>query len=57
MIPTSMQALVATDYQGPASVRIAQVPVPTPGTGEVLIRAGASALNFLDLLMLEGSTR
>lgn len=54
MIPNSMKALVATDYRGPASVRIAQLPVPAPGTGEVLIRAGASALNFLDLLMLEG---
>ncbi|UDQ91054.1 zinc-binding dehydrogenase [Xanthobacter autotrophicus] len=54
MIPNSMKALVATDYRGPASVRIAQLPVPAPGAGEVLIRAGASALNFLDLLMLEG---
>lgn len=54
MAATSMHALLAEDYGGPASVRIAQVPVPAPGVGEVLIRTGAGALNFLDLLMLEG---
>lgn len=54
MTPTFMRALLATDDLGPETVHVAQVPVPAPGRGEVLIRTGAGALNFLDLLMLEG---
>ncbi|MEP9370329.1 NADPH:quinone oxidoreductase family protein [Xanthobacter sp. VNH20] len=51
---TLMQALLMTGYGGAAAVRVTRVPVPAPGAGEVLIRTGAGALNFLDLLMLEG---
>jgi NADPH2:quinone reductase len=34
--------------------RLADLPVPEPGPGEVLIRTAACGLNFADLLMLEG---
>ena len=54
MATNSMRALVVTDFGGAASVRMTELSVPTPGPGEVLIRNGAGALNFLDLLMVEG---
>ena len=44
--------LVAAMGQPP---QIAQVPLPEPGTGEVLIEVAACALNFADLLMAEGT--
>jgi len=50
-----MRALVvenlAADYAGCA---LREVPVPTPGPGEVLVRVRAAGVNFPDLLMTRG---
>lgn len=50
-----MRALIvdslAPDYAG---VSLRDVPVPTPGPGEVLVRVRAAGVNFPDLLMTRG---
>lgn len=54
-LPATMRALrvsdLAPDFAGCA---VEDVPVPTPGPGEVLLRVRAAALGFPDLLMTEG---
>lgn len=40
---------------GVDALRIAQVPVPAIGDNEILIRTEAAALNFSDLLMIDGT--
>lgn len=52
--PASMKALVVSSYGSWEGAEIGEMPVPAPGPHDVLIRAGASALNFPDLLMIEG---
>lgn len=54
MVAQTMRGLLVSDYRGTSATRLATLPVPVPEPGEVLIRVGASALNFLDLLMIEG---
>lgn len=50
-----MKALVHTRYGGPEVLRIADVPVPTPGRGEVLVRVVAASVAASDWEMLTGS--
>jgi len=50
-----MRAVELHAYDGKLeSVRVAQVPVPRPGPGEVLVRVFASPINPSDLLFLRG---
>ncbi|MCY3539605.1 MAG: zinc-binding dehydrogenase [bacterium] len=49
-----MQAWILNDTQGLSSYRLAEVPTPDPGPGEVRVRLLASALNRLDLWMSMG---
>ncbi|MGI8773832.1 MAG: alcohol dehydrogenase catalytic domain-containing protein [Actinomycetota bacterium] len=49
-----MRALAIEDQNGPSSARVMQVPDPTPGPGEVVVRVHAAALNHLDLWTLSG---
>ena len=42
---------LSEDFSGSA---IADLPVPTPGSGEVLVRVRAASVNFPDLLMCQG---
>jgi NADPH:quinone reductase-like Zn-dependent oxidoreductase len=53
-IPKTMRAAVAERYGPPSSIEVRQVPTPTPGPGEILIRVGAAALNPLDWFLLNG---
>src|SRR5436305_204007 len=50
----SMRAAVITRSGGPEVLEIRAVSRPEPGTGEVLVRIRASALNRADLLQREG---
>lgn len=55
-IPAEMTALVA-DVAGPdalAKLRVARVPVPRPGRGQVLVKIHAAPCNPADILYLEG---
>ncbi|MFI1993749.1 NADPH:quinone oxidoreductase family protein [Actinoplanes sp. NPDC020271] len=55
-ISTTMRALRQTTLDGPQDLRlIDDVPVPTPGRGEVLIRVGAAGVNFADVMQTHGT--
>lgn len=49
-----MRAVVVREFGEPGSLRIEEVPDPAPGPGEVLIDVGATAVNFVDLLVTSG---
>lgn len=54
MTPTLMPALRVHDFAGPKHWRLEDVPVPTPGPGQVLVRVAATAISFVDLLQARG---
>ncbi|WP_103352188.1 zinc-binding dehydrogenase [Amycolatopsis sp. CA-128772] len=57
-VPATMRALQQTSLDGPKDMRlITDVPVPSPGRGEVLIRVLAAGVNFADLSKACGSFR
>ena len=49
-----MRAAAFFECGGPEQIRIADVPRPDPGPGEVLVRVEACGLNHFDLLVLRG---
>ena len=49
-----MRAITITEYGGPAVLRVAEVPDPRPGPGEVLIDVVATSVNRADLLQRQG---
>ena len=49
-----MKALLCKAYGPPESLVIEELPDPSPGPGEVLVDVRFSALNFPDVLMIEG---
>ncbi|TDB82568.1 Zn-dependent oxidoreductase, partial [Micromonospora fluostatini] len=53
--PETMQVVRITRHGGPDVLERARVAVPTPRTGEVLVRVGAAALNNTDLWTREGA--
>ena len=53
-IPTTMRALQLESFDGPEGLQVREVPVPTPGPGEVLVRMRAAAVNPSDLMFLRG---
>jgi NADPH:quinone reductase-like Zn-dependent oxidoreductase len=42
------------EFSGPAGLKLDELPSPTPGPGEVLVRLRAVSLNFRDLLVATG---
>src|SRR6204780_4650708 len=56
-VPTSgvsMKAILCSQYCGPDDLVLADVPDPVAGPGEVVIAIKSAALNFFDLLMIQG---
>lgn len=53
-IPTTMQAIRLESFDGPEGLHVREVPVPTPGPGEVLVKIRAAAVNPSDLMFLRG---
>ena len=49
-----MRAMLCSRLDGPAALALAELPAPTPGTGEVTIEVDCAALNFADILMTQG---
>ena len=57
MIETSessclMEAVVCSGFEGPQALTLAELPVPGPGPGEVLIRVTAAGISYVDVLMV-----
>lgn len=52
-----MRAVRYERFGTPSVLHVAQVPVPTPGPGEALVRVHASALNPKDILIRRGKLR
>lgn len=50
----TMRAAVLDSFSGPASVRIAELPVPEPRRGEVLVKVICSPVNPSDVLYCSG---
>ncbi|MEU6440504.1 zinc-binding dehydrogenase [Streptomyces sp. NPDC047046] len=51
----TMRAVRITGHGGPEVMRLAEVPVPAPGTGEVLVEVSAVALNNTDVWTRQGA--
>src|SRR6202789_388680 len=49
-----MKAILCSQYCGPDNLVLADVPDPVAGPGEVVIAIKSAALNFFDLLMIQG---
>ena len=49
-----MRAIVAHAIGSPEDLKIEEMPDPSPGRGEVLVDMKATAVNFPDLLVIEG---
>ncbi len=49
-----MQALICEDYGGIDSLRVGELPAPTPDPGSVLIEVHSVAVNFADTLLVSG---
>ena len=49
-----MRALLCREFGPVSSLEVAEIPVPAPGEGEVLVRVEAAGLNFPDALMVQG---
>jgi NADPH:quinone reductase len=50
-----VRALLSESPGGPESLVLRDIPDPTPGPGELLVRVRASAINFPDVLIIEDS--
>jgi putative PIG3 family NAD(P)H quinone oxidoreductase len=50
----TMRAITITSPGGPEVLRLAEVPDPVPGQGEVLVEVAAAGLNHADLLQRQG---
>ena len=49
-----MKAYRLHEFGGPEALKCEEVPSPTPGPGEVLVRLRAVSLNYRDLLVAKG---
>jgi NADPH:quinone reductase len=49
-----MKAVLCTHFGTPDDLELADVPPPTAGPGEAVVRVKAAALNFFDLLIIAG---
>ena len=50
-----MRAIVVDEFGPPERLRVAEVPAPVPGPGEVLVEVHAAPVNYVDLLVVGGT--
>src|SRR5271170_3263778 len=50
-----MRAIVVDEFGPPESLRVAEVPPPVPGPGEVLVETHAAPINYVDMLVVGGT--
>ena len=48
-----MRTLLSHEPGGPETLRLDELPDPQPGSGEILVRVRAAAINFPDVLIIE----
>jgi NADPH2:quinone reductase len=48
-----MKALMSHEAGGPETLRLTELPDPSPGPGELLVRVRAAAVNYPDVLIIE----
>lgn len=48
-----MKALLSRDAGGPETLELAELPDPSPGPGQLLVKVRACAINYPDVLMIE----
>lgn len=54
-IGSTMRAVLIEQYGGPEVVHInSDVPIPTPGKGEVLVKVVCAGINFMDIHTRQG---
>jgi NADPH:quinone reductase-like Zn-dependent oxidoreductase len=51
-IPRTMRALQLESFDGPNGLHLREVPIPTPGAGQVLVKLHAAAVNPSDLMFM-----
>ena len=49
-----MKAVIIEKFGGPEALKLAEIPDPKPGPGEVLVKVKACALNHLDFWVRDG---
>lgn len=49
-----MRAVLCRSFDGPASLALVEIDPPSPRPGEVLVDVSASAVSFMDTLMVSG---
>src|SRR5271166_3210700 len=49
-----MKAILCKHFCTPDELELADIPQPTAGSGEAVVRVKAAALNFFDLLIIAG---
>ncbi len=49
-----MKAILCSQFCGPDDLVLSDIPEPVAGPGEVVIAIKSAALNFFDLLMIQG---
>ena len=50
-----MKAIQVNEFGGPDRLTLADVPVPRPGPGDVLVRLAHAGINYIDVYMRDGS--
>ncbi|MEA3064276.1 MAG: NADPH:quinone reductase, partial [Sphingomonadales bacterium] len=48
-----MRALLSTGVGGPETLELSELPDPSPGPGQLLVRVKACAINYPDVLIIE----
>ena len=44
-----MKAIRFHSYGGPEVLKLEEIPIPEPGTGQALVRVVAAGVNFIDV--------
>lgn len=50
-----MRAIVVDKFGPPETMRLAEIPTPQPGPGEVLVEVHAAPVNYVDLVVVAGA--
>src|SRR5436309_10154293 len=49
-----MRAIRVHQYGGPEAMRLEELPTPSPGSGQALVRIEAAGVNFIDIYQRSG---